>query len=261
MISANNIRHKHPSPTVLAGLIAAIMTHHRAHPTYKARIIVTDGASVKLGLVMELLREMVPDTELDRWADAVSLHYLENDYLVCVPLDANPVPNPLGDIPLDGRTPQYLADLHATFNKALDPHLPRAIDPEHSKFQIIIHSQVGTQWCLSLDMQGNLSLGNQRVSVSFRFHTPSVRWTVPNPWLDIIHKVLLGERRVTEFPVRFGEVDWISPNVSCNVYQWHRTGIHQLQYDSNPNLIQPPPISFQPMPIDNAAVQVSLTRV
>lgn len=265
VISANDNAHEHPSPTLVAGLIAAIIAHHRADTTYKASIIVTDGQSVKRDDIAMLVRTMVRGVLPAQWADAVSIHYLENDYLVPVPLDTKGV-NSLGVIPLDDGQPlsDYLRKLHYEFDNALEPSLPRAIDPEQSKFRIITRDPNGVQWYLSVsnDVQRQLTLENQPALVSFRFRAPNVRWTVTNPWLQVlVEGIVQGvrTRRTTAFSVRFGEATWTSPAAPCHVYQDDANGPLQLQYDPNPNAFQPPPISFQRMPVVDP-VQVTFER-
>ena len=146
MISGNRFPFGHPKPSVLAGLMAHLIFTVQG-TTNPRRIFVTDGASVPLDyvydLLISLLSHSVNPLPPQQWNQKVRVYYLSTDFLAEIPVDLSHV-NGVRDIDFSAYAAKdnedYLTFLHNQFMKAKPYDVPRAAISQTSMFRITIRS-------------------------------------------------------------------------------------------------------------------------
>lgn len=184
MTSANNYAvsgtwhpHKHPTPTVIAGILSAAIYRKPSNPI---RLFVTDGSALKIDSIRETIKFLLPETDINTWATYAKLYCLASDFFVPISLE---LPNPL-TVPPQCRELRFdapedvgaiLQTLHNEFERLAAADLPRAAVPDDSHYTIQVvgrqmdlcynditktfYMQAATQMTFRLSLDGNAVAG------------------------------------------------------------------------------------------------------
>ncbi|KDQ09352.1 hypothetical protein BOTBODRAFT_529373 [Botryobasidium botryosum FD-172 SS1] len=142
IISANG-EYKHPSPSVVAAIMAAAIVQGPP-PSDRYRLFVTDGASIKVNTVRAIVTDLLSGKlganapKLDKWKEIIGVFYLDTDYCAVVPVDRSTKVVGSAEIPFDASVDTVDArnELHAEFMRVASYDIPRAAEPPSTPFLI-----------------------------------------------------------------------------------------------------------------------------
>ncbi|KDR74130.1 hypothetical protein GALMADRAFT_227826 [Galerina marginata CBS 339.88] len=189
VISGNRFPHGHPKPSVLAGMMAHLILTV-AGVASPRRIFVTDGASIPLDYVYDLVTSLLSHSARPllppQWNQKVRVYYLATDFLAEIPVDLSHV-NGVREIDFSNYASKdnedYLTFLHNQFMKAKPYDMPRAAISHTTTFRITIRSdQDVVPKSLDMDAAGNLlvaAAGNPLFNLQYIDHTTAnvARWS------------------------------------------------------------------------------------
>ncbi|KAG9119260.1 hypothetical protein FRC07_005781, partial [Ceratobasidium sp. 392] len=151
-ISANGA-HQHPHPNTVAGLIMAAIEG----PGEKCQLIMTDGAALKFDRIRAIVRNLLEKRQKvlrpEKWKDKIGVYYLETDYCASIPAQ-NDLPDIVGCKELDfgsAGDAETRDILHKQFTRTSAYDVPRASEPRHSSFELLVVQETAPRRALSFD--------------------------------------------------------------------------------------------------------------